>query len=214
MICRCWYTANCWIQVYFVAIHEFIRNRQSAWKWDKLWPTWDWDKSAVSISAVRLYNFFMASNEIFILWYPFLEIAYPQKNVASIAWLHNVIMKYYLSKKIFCTMIQLFSTCFSYFSTTVCSCCSMWPEVVSSAEETQGFPLSNISKIALEVKTVGRINPHTKWKCSEIKYRIVVDRSLFCHIEKNEMLELNKLLLLNQFCVLVLNIIFSWFSTY
>ena len=34
---------------------EFIRNKQSVRNWDKLIPAWDWDKSAVSISGVRLY---------------------------------------------------------------------------------------------------------------------------------------------------------------
>ena len=44
------------IQILLVAVLYFIRNKQSSCNWDKLRPAWDWDKSADSISGVRLYH--------------------------------------------------------------------------------------------------------------------------------------------------------------
>ena len=44
------------IQIFLVAVLEFIQNKQSGWNWDKLRLAWDWDKSAVSISGARLYS--------------------------------------------------------------------------------------------------------------------------------------------------------------
>ena len=45
LVCQCWYNATYWFK-YIVAILESMQNKQSVW---------NWVKSAVSISGVRVY---------------------------------------------------------------------------------------------------------------------------------------------------------------
>ena len=42
-------------QLFLGTALEFFRNKQQARNWDKLILAWDWEKSVVSISGVRLY---------------------------------------------------------------------------------------------------------------------------------------------------------------
>ena len=42
-------------QLFLIAVLEFVWNKSCARNWDTLRLAWDWDKSAISISGVRLY---------------------------------------------------------------------------------------------------------------------------------------------------------------
>ena len=50
-------------QLFLIVVLEFLENKQQARNWDKLRLAWDWDKSSVSISDVRLYIDYSRFNE-------------------------------------------------------------------------------------------------------------------------------------------------------